>query len=420
MKKGGDREVNTMAGVFDVLKERGFIAQVTHEEPLKELLEKEKVTFYIGFDPTADSLHVGHFLQLMVMAHMQKAGHKPIALVGGGTAMVGDPTGKTDMRRMMTREEIAANAECFKRQISRFIDFSDGRAIMVDNADWLLKLNYVEFLRDIGVHFSVNRMLTAECFKSRLEGKGLSFIEFNYMLMQSYDFLELFRKYNCVLQLGGDDQWSNILGGVDLIRRVEGKEAYGMTFTLLTTSEGKKMGKTESGALWLDASKTSPYDFYQYWRNVQDNDVERCLALLTFLPMDDVRRLGSLRDTEINRAKEVLAFEVTKLVHGEQEALKAERTARALFGGDGDPESIPGINIAWDEIASGIKLIDLIAKAGLTPSKSEARRAVQQGGIYVNDDKITDIEMVIGEKDIIDGQIMLKRGKKNYCRVKII
>ena len=285
-----------VASVFNVLKERGFIEQMTHEEPIKEILEKEKISFYIGFDPTADSLHVGHFLQLMVMAHMQQAGHKPIALVGGGTAMVGDPTGKTDMRKMMTDDEIKANANCFKNQISKFIDFNDDKAIMVDNADWLLNLNYVSFLREIGVHFSVNRMLTADCFKSRLEGKGLSFIEFNYMLMQSYDFLELNRKYSCRFQMGGDDQWSNILGGVDLIRRVEGKESYGMTFTLLTTSEGKKMGKTENGAIWLDASKTSPYEFYQYWRNVSDKDVERCLALLTFLPMEEVKKLGALKD----------------------------------------------------------------------------------------------------------------------------
>jgi tyrosyl-tRNA synthetase len=409
-----------MVNVFDVLKERGFIQQTTHEEAIRSMLGNEKVVFYIGFDPTADSLHVGHFLQLMVMSHMQKAGHKPIALVGGGTAMVGDPTGKTDMRRMMTREEIAGNAECFKSQISRFIDFSDGKAIMVDNADWLLQLNYIAFLREVGVYFSVNRMLTAECFKSRLEGKGLSFIEFNYMLMQSYDFLELFRKYGCRLQLGGDDQWSNILAGADLIRRVEGEDAYGMTFTLLTTSEGKKMGKTQSGAIWLDANKTSPYDFYQYWRNVQDSDVEKCLALLTFLPMEEVRRLGALKDAGINEAKKILAYEVTRLVHGEEEAARAQKAAEALFGGKGDADSIPSAEITKEEIRAGIKLLDLIVRAGLTPSKSEARRALQQGGIYVNEIKVSDMDMVVGEKDIADGGIMLQRGKKSFCRVRVV
>ena len=409
-----------MTSVFQVLKERGYIQQITHEEPVKELLEKEKVTFYIGFDPTADSLHVGHFLQLMVMSHMQKAGHKPIALVGGGTAMVGDPTGKTDMRKMMTDEEINHNANCFKKQISKFIDFNEGKAIMVDNGDWLLNLNYVEFLREIGVHFSVNRMLTAECFKSRLEGKGLSFIEFNYMLMQSYDFLELYRKYGCTMQLGGDDQWSNILGGVDLIRRVESKDAFGMTFTLLTTSEGKKMGKTESGAIWLDPEKTSPFDFYQYWRNTNDKDVERCLALLTFLPMDEVRRLGALKDAAINEAKAILAFEVTKIVHGEEEAIKAQKAAEALFGGKGDSESIPTLEIPAGELSQGVKLLDMLVKAELVPSKSEARRAVQQGGVYVNSEKISDVDMIIKDENIVDGQILLQRGKKSFCRIKSV
>ncbi len=405
--------------VFDVLKERGFIKQLTHEEEIKKLLAGGSVNFYIGFDPTADSLHVGHFLQLMVMAHMQKAGHRPIALVGGGTAMVGDPTGKTDMRRMMTREEIEKNAACFKKQISRFIDFSDDKAIMVDNSDWLLKLNYVEFLRDIGVHFSVNRMLTADSVRSRLEGKGLTFIEFNYMLMQGYDFLELYKKYSCNLQLGGDDQWSNILYGIDLIRKIEGKDSYGMTFKLLTNSEGKKMGKTENGAVWLDANKTSPYDFYQYWRNVQDNDVENCLALLTFLPMDEVRRLGSLKDSQINEAKRVLAYEVTKLVHGEVEADKAQKAAEALFGGKGDSEDIPGIEMSLQELKTGIKLIDLLVKAGLTPSKSEARRAIEQGGVYVNEVKTQSIDAIITNNDILDGQILLQRGKKNFSRIKV-
>ncbi len=413
------RRVFFMANVFDVLRERGFIQQMTHEDEIRSLLEKEKVTFYIGFDPTADSLHIGHFLQLMVMSHMQKAGHRPIVLIGGGTAMVGDPTGKTEMRRMMTIEEINHNAECFKKQISRFIDFSDGKAVMVNNADWLLKLNYVSFLREIGVHFSVNRMLTAECFKSRLEGKGLSFIEFNYMLMQSYDFLELFRKFGCSIQMGGDDQWSNIIAGVELIRRVEGKNAYGMTFTLLTTSDGRKMGKTEKGAIWLDANKTSPFDFYQYWRNVQDADVEKCLALLTFLPMEEVRRLGALKGEEINEAKKVLAYEVTKLVHGQEAAEDARKAAEALFGGKGDAESIPSIEITAEELEAGIKLLDLLVKAGLTPSKSEARRTVQQGGVYVNEEKVTEIDRTISEKDAVDGAIMLQRGKKNFCRVKI-
>jgi tyrosyl-tRNA synthetase len=406
-----------MSSVFDVLKERGFVQQVTHEEPLKELLEKEKVTFYTGFDPTADSLHVGHFVPLMAMAHMQKAGHKPVALVGGGTAMVGDPTGKTDMRKMMTLEEIGHNSECFKRQISKFIDFTDGKAIMVDNADWLLELNYVEFLRDIGVHFSVNRMLTADAFKTRFEGKGLSFIEFNYMLMQSYDFLELFRKHQCNIQLGGNDQWSNIIGGVELIRKVEGKDAFGMTFSLLTTSEGKKMGKTEKGALWLDASKTSPYDFYQYWRNVQDSDVENCLALLTFLPMDEVRRLGALKDAEINEAKKILAFEVTKLVHNEEEALKAQKAAEALFGGKGDMDAIPSAEVTEEEIGQGIKLLDLLVKSGLTPSKSEARRAVQQGGVSVNEKKVSDADALISKSDFTDGQLLLQKGKKSFCKI---
>ena len=409
-----------MASVYEVLKERGYLSQVTHEEPVRELLEKEKVTFYIGFDPTADSLHVGHFLQLMVMSHMQKAGHTPVALLGGGTTMVGDPTGKTDMRKMLTKEEIQHNAECFKKQISRLVDFSEGKAIMVNNADWLLQLNYVEFLREIGVHFSVNRMLTAECFKSRLEGKGLSFIEFNYMLMQSYDFLELFRTYSCKMQLGGDDQWSNILGGVDLIRRVEGKDAFGMTFTLLTTSEGKKMGKTESGAVWLDPDKTSPFDFYQYWRNTDDKDVERCLALLTFLPMDEVRRLGALKDAAINEAKKVLAFEITKIVHGDEEADKAQKAAEALFSGKGDSESIPTVEVTAVELSQGIKLLDLLVRTSLTPSKSEARRAVQQGGIYVNSQKVADFELTLNNKDISDGQILLQRGKKNFCRVKSV
>jgi tyrosyl-tRNA synthetase len=408
-----------MASVYQTLKERGFIAQVTHEEPIKELLEKGKIAFYIGFDATADSLHVGHFLQLVVMAHMQRAGHKPIALVGGGTTMVGDPTGKTDMRRMMTREEIMHNADNFKKQISKFIDFSEGKALMVDNADWLLDLNYIQFLREIGVHFSVNRMLTAECFKSRLE-KGLSFIEFNYMLMQSYDFLKLYQEHGCVMQLGGDDQWSNILGGIELIRRVEGKEAYGMTFTLLTTSEGKKMGKTEKGALWLDAEKTPPYDFYQYWRNTHDNDVIKCLKLLTFRPMEEIEKLAQLKDQEINIAKKILAFEVTKLVHGEEEALKAQKTAEALFTKGASTDDMPTTEIALQEISEGISIIDLLLKAKLITSKGEGRRLIEQGGIYVNDNRVEGFDRVIKKDDLVNNELIIKKGKKVYHRVKPI
>lgn len=405
-----------MSNVFDTLQERGFIAQLTHENEIKELLKNEKVTFYIGFDPTADSLHVGHFLQMMVMSHMQKAGHRPIAIIGGGTAMVGDPTGKTDMRKMLTREEIQRNAENFKKQMSKFIDFSEGKALMIDNAEWLLELKYVEFLREIGVHFSVNRMLTAECFKSRLE-KGLSFIEFNYMLMQSYDFLKLFQDYDCKLQLGGDDQWSNILGGVDLIRRVEGKEAYGMTFTLLTTSEGKKMGKTEKGALWLDANKTPPYDFYQYWRNVHDEDVIKCLKLLTFLPMDQIEEMSKLKDAEINEAKKVLAYEVTKLVHGEEEAKKCQQAAEALFGKGGNTKDMPTTEIPAEKLKEGIGIIDLLMETGLIPSKGEGRRLINQGGIYVRGERVKTIDLVVTDKDFENNELIIKKGKKKYHKV---
>ncbi|ACA45847.1 tyrosine--tRNA ligase [Clostridium botulinum] len=404
-----------MSNVYDILKERGYIKQLTHEEEIRELLGKEKISFYIGFDPTADSLHVGHFLQMMVMAHMQKAGHRPIALVGGGTGMIGDPTGKTDMRKMMTKEQIEHNCNCFKKQLAKIIDFSEDKAIMVNNADWLLNLNYIEFLREIGVHFSVNKMLTAECFKSRLE-KGLSFLEFNYMLMQGYDFLELNRKYNCVMELGGDDQWSNILAGVDLIRRKESKSAYGMTFTLLTNSEGKKMGKTESGALWLDPEKTSPYEFYQYWRNVADADVEKCLRLITFLPMDEVRRLSSLEGAEINEAKKVLAFEVTKLIHGEEEAQKAKIAAEALFGGNAkDLGNMPTAYIDKNDLNN--LLVDLLAKCEIFPSKSEARRLIKQGGLYLNDEKVTDMNLVVTEEHVTEDGIMIRRGKKNFNRI---
>lgn len=403
-----------MASVYDTLVERGFLKQLTHEDEIKELLEKEKITFYIGFDPTADSLHVGHFIAMMMMAHMQRAGHRPIALVGGGTAMVGDPSGKSDMRKMLTKEEIAHNVDCIKAQMERFIDFKDGKAILDNNAEWLLDLNYVDFIREIGVHFSVNRMLTAECFKQRLE-KGLSFLEFNYMLMQGYDFLELNRRYGCVMQLGGDDQWSNMLAGADLIRRKEGKPAYAMTCTLLTNSEGKKMGKTESGALWLDSEKTSPYDFYQYWRNIDDSDVEKCLSLLTFLPMEEVKRLGALKDAEINEAKKVLAFEVTKLIHGEEEALKAKSAAEALFAGGGDMSNVPTAVVSRDVI--GTSLLDILVSTKIIPSKGEGKRLIQQGGLSMNNEKVTDIAKIVTESDFGDEGILIKRGKKNYNRI---
>ena len=401
---------------FDILKERGYIQQLTHEDEIKELLENEKITFYTGYDPTADSLHVGHFVTLMAMAHMQQAGHRPIALVGGGTAMVGDPSGKSDMRKMLTKEEIQHNAGMFKKQMEKLIDFSDGKAIMANNADWLFELNYIDFLRNVGVHFSVNRMLTAECFKQRLE-KGLSFLEFNYMLMQSYDFLELNRRYGCVLQLGGDDQWSNIISGADLIRRKEGKPAFGMTFTLLTTSEGKKMGKTEKGALWLDPIKTTPYEFYQYWRNIDDADVEKCLSLLTFLPMDEVRRLGSLKDKEINEAKKVLAYEVTKIVHGEEEAQKAKQGAEALFGAGGDLNNIPTSTITKEMLGS--KILDVLIGSGIIPSKSEGKRLIQQGGLYVNDEKVVDMDLIVTESFFKNGKMLVRKGKKTYNQITI-
>lgn len=403
---------------FDVLKERGFIAQATHEEEIRELLGKEKVTFYIGFDPTADSLHAGSFLQLMAMAHLQRAGHRPIALLGAGTAMVGDPSGKSDMRKMLTPEDIEYNAERFKLQFEKFLDFSDGKAIMENNANWLMKLNYVEFLREIGTHFSVNRMLTAECFKQRLE-KGLSFLEFNYMIMQSYDFLELYRRHGCKLQCGGDDQWSNIIYGADLIRRKEGADAFGLTFKLLTTSDGRKMGKTEKGAVWLDPAKTSPYEFYQYWRNVEDAVVENCLSLLTFVPMDEVRRLGSLPGEKLNEAKTVLAFELTKIIHGEEESEKAKAAAEALFGGGGDSESVPTTLVKAELLESGIGILDLLMLTKLAPSKGEGRRLVQQGGIHINGEKSEDFNRIIGMADLQDDKILIKKGKKAYHRIRI-
>lgn len=400
--------------VLDILKERGFLHQLTHEEEIAELLDKEKITFYIGFDPTADSLHVGHFLGMMVMAHMQRAGHRPICLIGGGTAMVGDPSGKTDMRKMMTMETIQQNGECFKKQMRRFIDFSDDKALMLNNADWLLQLNYVGMLRDVGASFSVNRMLTADCYKQRLE-RGLTFLEFNYMIMQAYDFLELHRQTGCVMQMGGADQWSNILAGADLIRRKESKPAYGLTFTLLTTSDGRKMGKTEKGALWLDPEKTSPYDFYQYWRNVDDADVQKCLALLTFLPMAEVRRLGALKDQEINTAKKVLAYEVTQLVHGKEEADKAQQAAEALFGGAGALDNAPTVSISREMIGS--KLVDVLAAAGIFASKGEGRRLIQGGGLYVADVKVADPDAVLGA-DVFEGNsVLIRKGKKSYHRL---
>ncbi len=405
-----------MANVLDTLLERGYIKQFTHEEETRELLEKEKITFYIGFDPTADSLHVGHFIAMMFMAHMQKAGHRPIALIGGGTAMIGDPSGKTDMRKMLTKEQIEQNVAAIKKQMEKFIDFSEGKAILANNADWLLKLNYVDFLREVGTHFSVNRMLTAECFKQRLE-KGLSFLEFNYMLMQGYDFYELNRVYDCKMQLGGDDQWSNMIAGVELIRRKSQKSAYAMTCTLLTNSEGKKMGKTENGALWLDPEKTSPYEFYQYWRNVGDADVEKCLSLLTFVPMDEVRRLSSLEGAEINIAKKVLAFEVTKLIHGEEEAIKAQSAAEALFGAGSDMSNVPTVSIGKEDL--GKFLIDIIAETKILPSKAEAKRLVQQGGLSLNGEKVTDFKRALTEEDFQDGAALLKRGKKNYNKIVI-
>ena len=407
-----------MSSVYDTLVERGFIEQCTHEKELRELLEKEKVTFYIGFDATADSLTAGHFLTVMAMMHMQQAGHRPIALLGGGTTMIGDPSMRSDMRQMMTIEQIQHNADRFKEQLSKFISFDDDKAILANNADWLLDLNYVNFLRDVGVHFSVNKMLTAECYKSRME-QGLTFFEFNYMLMQSYDFLELNRRYGCTLEMGGNDQWSNILGGVDLIRRKEQKPAYGLTFKLLTTSDGKKMGKTQKGAVWLDPNKTSPYEFYQYWRNIEDVKVEECLGLLTFLPMDEVRRLGALEGAEINKAKEVLAYEVTKIVHGEEVAKKAQAAAKALFVSGGVAGSVPTFTYAKEKLDEGVDIISILVDTKLAPTRSEARRLVQQGGVTVNDVKVPAFDAVYGSKDFNEnGAFMVKKGKKGFYQIK--
>lgn len=399
--------------VYDVLLERGLIAQTTHEQEIRDLLGKEKVTFYIGFDPTADSLHVGHFLQMVVMRHMQNYGHRPIALVGGGTGHIGDPSGRTDMRSMMTKETIDHNCECFKEQLAKVVDFSDDKAIMVNNADWLLNLNYIEFLRDIGACFSVNKMLTAECFKQRLE-KGLSFLEFNYMLMQAYDFLMLNRKYGAKIELGGDDQWSNILAGIDLCRRKDQTQTYGMTFTLLTNSEGKKMGKTAAGAVWLDPKKTTPYDFYQYWVNVDDADVIKCLKLLTFVPMEQIREMETWKDAQLNEAKRILAYEVTKLVHGEEEAERVKAAAQAVFGGGGVSADMP-TTVIPDVVGMGV--LDMLVKTELVSSKGEARRLVQQNGLSINDAKYTDVNGTVTADMVTEDGIIIKKGKKVFHRV---
>ena len=404
--------------VYDVLEERGFLKQCSHPEELRELLSKEKVTFYIGFDPTADSLHIGHYVALMTMAHMQRAGHKPIVLLGNGTAFIGDPSGKTDMRTMMSKETLAYNASCFKAQMGRLLDFSEGKAQIVYNGDWLYPLNFLDFMRDIGVYFSVNRMLTAECYKQRME-KGLTFFEMSYMLMQSYDFLELNRRYGCVLQMGGDDQWSNILNGADLIRRKEQKPAYALTTSLLTTSDGKKMGKTEKGAVWLDPSKCSVFDFYQYWRNVEDQDVEKCLSLLTFIPMDEVKRLGALPGEQINEAKRTLAYTITAQVHGEEEAKKAQTAAESLFAGGSDQSNIPTYEISAEEIAqSGLRVTDLLVLAKLAVSKSDARRLIEGGGVFVGERKVESVNESVDPEEISGEGVILRKGKKGYCRIR--
>ena len=396
--------------LYEELVARGLIAQVTDENEISKMINEGKATFYIGFDPTADSLHVGHFMALCLMKRLQMAGNRPIALLGGGTGMIGDPSGKSDMRKMLTKEDIDHNIECFKKQMSRFIDFSEGKAIMVNNADWLLDLNYIDVLREVGACFSVNKMLTFECYKQRME-RGLTFLEFNYMIMQSYDFYMLFQKYGCNMQFGGDDQWANMLGGTELIRKKLGKDAHAMTITLLLNSEGKKMGKTEKGAVWLDPEKTSPFDFYQYWRNVADADVMKCIRMLTFLPIEEIEAMSGWEGSELNKAKEILAFELTQLVHGEEEAVKAQEGAKALFGGGGNTENMPSTEIPASEIpADGINILDLLVKTGLAPSKSEARRLVQQGGVAVDDNKITDPNGLIK----IDSEVIIKKGKKVY------
>jgi len=408
-----------MENVFHVLQERGFIEQCTHEEEIKELLGKESVAFYIGFDPTADSLHIGHFIQIMVMAHLQQHGHRPIALIGGGTTMIGDPSGRTDMRLVMTPERIAENGEKFKKVFEKFLTFEDDKAVMVNNAKWLLSLNYIDFLRDIGAHFSVNRMLTADCYKSRYE-KGLTFLEFNYMLLQAYDFYVLHKELGCKMQFGGNDQWSNIIAGIELVRRKDGEQVYGMTFSLLTTSEGIKMGKTSKGALWLDPEKTSPYEFYQYWRNIADADVEKCLSLLTFLPMEEVRRLAALEGSEINQAKEILAFYVTKLIHGETVANESQAAARKLFSGDQGNADIPSVELKKEALGDGLDILTLLEVAKLISTRSEGRRLVQQGGILVDGEKVEDIKAMFAPVNFTDGKLILKKGKKAYKQIVLV
>ena len=404
-------------GIYEELKARGLIAQVTDEPLIRDLVNNGKATFYIGFDPTADSLHVGHFMALCLMKRLQEAGNKPIALIGGGTAMIGDPSGRTDMRQMMTPETIQHNCDCFKKQMSRFIDFSDGKALMVNNADWLMDLNYVEVLREVGAHFSVNRMLTAECYKQRME-KGLSFLEFNYMIMQSYDFYMLYQKYGCNMQFGGDDQWSNMLGGTELIRRKLGKDAHAMTITLLLNSEGKKMGKTQSGAVWLDPNKTTPFEFYQYWRNVADADVLKCLRMLTFLPLEQIDEMDKWEGSQLNTAKEILAYELTKLVHGEEEAEKAQTAARALFSGQGSLENMPSYNLTAEDFTDGsIDILAVLQKSGLAPTRSEARRNVEQGGVSVNGEQVKDIKASYTREDFAGEGMVVKRGKKKFMKV---
>lgn len=400
--------------IYEELKARGLLAQVTNEEEIRKMVNAGKAVFYIGFDPTADSLHVGHFMALCLMKRLQMAGNKPIVLIGGGTAMVGDPSGRSDMRTMMTVETIQHNVECFQKQMSRFIDFSEGKAIIVNNADWLMNLNYIELLRDVGACFSVNRMLTAECYKQRME-KGLSFLEFNYMIMQSYDFLELFKRYGCNMQFGGDDQWSNMLGGTELIRRKLGKDAHAMTITLLLNSEGNKMGKTQSGAVWLDPNKTSPFEFYQYWRNVDDADVLKCIRMLTFLPLEQINEMDSWKGAELNAAKEILAYELTSLVHGNEEAEKAQSAAKALFAGGGSLENMPTTKLAADDFIDGsIDILALLVKGNMTKNRSEARRAVEQGGVSVNDEKITDVKKAYAKQELEGGELIVKKGKKTF------
>ena len=405
--------------IYEELQARGLLAQLTDADEIRELINNGKATFYIGFDPTADSLHVGHFMALCLMKRLQEAGNKPIALIGGGTGMIGDPSGRSDLRTMMTKETIEHNCECFKKQMSRFIDFSEGKALMVNNADWLTDLNYIEFIRDIGVHFSVNRMLTAECYKQRME-KGLSFLEFNYMIMQSYDFLELYKRYGCNMQFGGDDQWSNMLGGTELIRRKLGKDAYAMTITLLLNSEGKKMGKTQKGAVWLDPNKTSPFEFYQYWRNVADADVLKCLRMLTFLPLEQIDEMDKWEGSQLNQAKEILAYELTNLVHGEAEAEKAKEAAKALFAGGGNSENIPVAVLADDQFADGnIDILAILVASGLAASRSEARRAVEQGGVTVKGEKVTDVKKVYSKEEIAAEEFMVKKGKKSFKKITV-